>query len=100
MSKEFGLIGWSGDMGLVGVELGFVPRSLTFRSLAASRKLAASWRKKTRLLAGDFRLGSGLTSVVFGDGEGRSAVSGFGSEGRLTGSVLTFVSFDSYGAFG
>ena len=31
---------------------------------------------------------------MFGDGEGRSAVSGCGSEGRSAGSVLAFMSFD------
>ena len=45
-------------------------------------------------------MGSGLAFVGFGDGEGRSAVSEFGSEGRSADSVLTFVSFGSYGEFG
>ena len=44
--------------------------------------------------------GSGLTSVVFSDGESCSVVSECGSKGRSAGSVLTFVSFDSHGAFG
>ena len=66
----------------------------------AFRAFAVFCKKKTRLLAGGLRLGSGLTFVVFGGGEGRSAVSGFGSEGRSADSVLTFVSFGSYGEFG
>ena len=103
-------------MGLVGVELGFVPRSLTFRSLAASRRLAASWRKKTRLLAGGLRTDSddggsrwflrwgsrllaGSLRMDSGDGGGRwfsrwRSCCGwcFGLEkGLLRFSVLTFV---------
>ena len=44
MSKDFGLIGWSGDMGLVGVELGFVPRGFTSTGSAKQKQQLLKWK--------------------------------------------------------